>query len=51
MSEDEDDWVCGESYDHDTEVTYKDAEVEQWICLNCGAEGWVDLENVSDAPD
>lgn len=40
MSEDES--VCGETYDHDIEVTYEDTEMTQWVCRHCGAEGWED---------
>ena len=39
---DYDDDVCGESYDHEDEVVFEDDEVVQWICRNCGAEGWED---------
>lgn len=40
----EDESICGESYDHDAETTYEDDEILQWICHNCGAEGWEDKE-------
>ena len=39
---DEDEDVCGETYDHDTETTYEDEESRYWICRRCGAEGWED---------
>lgn len=35
--------VCGETYDHDEQITYEDAEGIQWICNRCGAEGWEEL--------
>lgn len=42
MSEMEDEWVCGEAYDHDIYVVHDDHECIQWVCRNCGAEGWED---------
>jgi hypothetical protein len=42
--ESEEEWVCGESVDHDERITYEDAETVQWECRRCGAEGWVDLD-------
>lgn len=36
----EDDEVCGETYDHDTRTTYDGPDGIQWECLRCGAEGW-----------
>lgn len=36
---DEEEWICGESYDHDAETTYEDNEIIQWRCNECGAEG------------
>lgn len=35
---------CGYVYDHDAETTYEDADVIQWTCRRCGAEGWEDLD-------
>lgn len=32
--------VCGYSWDHTEEITYQDDEITQWICSECGAEGW-----------
>ena len=37
--------ICGESYDHDTEITYEDEETRQWICRRCDAEGWEDFDD------
>lgn len=37
-----DDEVCGETFDHDEEVTYDEADGRQWMCRRCGAEGWED---------
>lgn len=34
----DDDFVCGESRDHDLEVTYEDDELRQYLCTICGAE-------------
>lgn len=42
--ETENDWICGESYDHSITVVYEDEELVQWVCDNCGAEGWDDLD-------
>ena len=28
---------------HDEETVYEDAELYQWNCKRCGAEGWEDL--------
>lgn len=39
-----DDEVCGETFDHDEEVTYDEADGRQWMCRRCGAEGWEDPE-------
>lgn len=38
-----DDFVCGESRDHDLEVTYEDDELRQYLCTICGAEIEEDL--------
>lgn len=38
-----DDLVCGESRDHDLEVTYEDDELRQYLCTICGAEIEEDL--------
>lgn len=40
----DDDFICGESIDHQTEITYEDDEGLQWLCSRCGAEGWEDKE-------
>lgn len=40
--EDEYEYVCGETYDHDYEVTYEDEDSLNWRCNRCGAEGWED---------
>ena len=42
---DENEWVCGESYDHTERMAYSDKECEQWECTECGAEWWVDLDD------
>jgi uncharacterized Zn ribbon protein len=44
----EDEFICGESIDHDERVTFKDADGEQWICDRCGAEWWQDEENTKE---
>lgn len=36
--------LCGESFDHDEEVTYEDGAGYQWTCRRCGAEGWEDAD-------
>lgn len=36
--------ICGESFDHDTEITYEDEETRHWICRRCDAEGWEDFD-------
>ena len=38
----EDEDVCGYSYDHDLVTTYEDDEARYWECRECGAEGWED---------
>lgn len=43
IDEDEED-ECGYSYDHDEDITYEDDETIQWVCRNCGAEGWEDKD-------
>lgn len=35
---------CGVEVDHDTEVVYEDDEMFQWVCRNCGGEGWEDKQ-------
>lgn len=35
---DEEEWICGESYDHTLETTYEDEELVQYRCAECGAE-------------
>jgi hypothetical protein len=37
-----DDWVCGESYDHDLETTYEGPDGWLGVCRTCGAELWDD---------
>lgn len=37
--------VCGETYDHDTYVTFEDEYGLQWMCRRCGAEGWEEDES------
>lgn len=32
--------ACGESFDHVTDIVCEDDEILQWVCLNCGAEGY-----------
>lgn len=44
---DPDEDVCGESYDHDTVVTYEGEDGVQWECKRCGAEGWKEPEGES----
>jgi rubrerythrin len=39
---DEDEMICGESYDHNLEVTFEDGEFISWTCQECGAELWED---------
>ncbi len=34
----EEDEVCGESYDHDLDVHYEDEDMRILWCGNCGAE-------------
>ena len=41
---DEDEDICGYTFDHTTEVTFEDEHEVTWICLNCGAEGWEEKE-------
>ena len=41
----EDDEICGETYDHDVVEVYEDEEGYQWECRRCGVEGWVDNFN------
>lgn len=38
---DEDD-ICGESIDHDEEITHEGPDGVQWRCRRCDAEGWED---------
>lgn len=33
---------CGYSYDHDEQIVYEDNEIIQWLCCECGAEGYSD---------
>lgn len=44
MTADDDNEVCGETYDHDLEYTYEDEDGYQWMCRRCGAEGWEEYE-------
>ena len=44
MSDNEDESVCGETYDHAERLTYEDDEMEQWECTRCGAEWYQDKE-------
>lgn len=41
---DENEEVCGETFDHDTVTTYDGPDGVQWECRRCGAEGWEDQE-------
>jgi hypothetical protein len=41
--------TCGEDIDHDTDVVFEDDEIVQWVCRNCGGEGWDDKQERSDA--
>lgn len=34
----DDDRLCGDAFDHDLQVTYKDDELRQYRCNLCGAE-------------
>ena len=43
----EDEWVCGESFDHVDRITYEDHETQTWECTNCGAEWYHDKEGES----
>lgn len=36
----EDDWVCGESYDHDLRLVGESGGQRTYECGNCGAEIW-----------
>lgn len=38
--EDIEESICGETFDHDENITYSDPTVVQWECRRCGAEGW-----------
>ena len=44
---DEDEPVCGESYDHDEQITYDGPDGVQWVCRECGAEGFEDPDTLS----
>lgn len=44
MSDEE---VCGETYDHDENITYEGADGVGWECRRCGAEGWEPREDES----
>jgi hypothetical protein len=35
-----DEETCGWSFDHDIEIVYEGEDGTQWVCRNCGAEGW-----------
>lgn len=39
---DDDEEVCGYTYDHDEEITYEGEDGVQWHCRRCDAEGWED---------
>jgi hypothetical protein len=43
--EDEIDEVCGESFDHDLDVTYDGPDERILWCRRCGAEIWEDPED------
>ncbi len=38
MTDDEDEWVCGESYDHNLELFDERDGVSSYVCRECGAE-------------
>lgn len=44
MTDQDDEEVCGESRDHDEQITYEDPTGAQWVCRRCGAEGWTDAD-------
>lgn len=52
-----DDWpddeedVCGWTYDHTTRITHEDEDGVQWECTNCGAEGWEDHHLPAQGPE
>lgn len=37
---DDEDGVCGESWDHTLKYVYEGPDGVQWTCIECGAEGW-----------
>jgi hypothetical protein len=43
LSEDDEE-ICGDTYDHDTFDTYRGEDGVQWECRRCGAEGWEPAE-------
>lgn len=42
--EDDDEDVCGLTYDHEERITYDGPDGLGWECLRCGAEGWEDRD-------
>lgn len=40
--EQDDEPVCGFSFDHDEGTTYDGPDGYGWECRRCGAEGWED---------
>ena len=44
MSSEENTVESCDSFGHDDVITYEDAEVRNWECQRCGAEGYEDLE-------
>lgn len=40
MSDIEDDWVCGESFDHELRLIGEGDGERTYECTNCGAEIW-----------
>lgn len=41
---DDEEEVCGETYDHDAVTDYDGPDGQQWSCRRCGAEGWSPAE-------
>ena len=41
----DDDHVCGFSYDHTITDYHVVDGIEQWTCDECGAEGWRELDD------
>jgi hypothetical protein len=41
---DENEEICGETYDHDEVIDYEGPDGRQWSCRRCGAEGWEEPE-------